>query len=295
MEKKIKSINGMTFVSECTVNKEELRELIEELGVTGGTAGSGWSLTAITLFEQLLKSIAYVDANIGKAIGDALIEEFKKSPQDDDAGSGGEPGDEPGDEPEVTKYTITYSLSDSSVSNNITTVEENVSYETEIIPPEAGYIESVMIIMGDVDVTSSVLTDNVINIPQVTGNIIITVVTKTSDNLIDRSLLTDGETMPNGAVVEVGKYLVTPMIPIEAGKTYYCNVTRNINDNVSEWGQGVYLYDENGTYKSFSQSIANKPMGEMAPQELNTTGYVRIKLHVDYKDIIYFGESGVNI
>ena len=78
-----------------------------------------------------------------------------------------------------TTYSIANNLSHCSTSNTSSSVNQGVSYSA-IITPNSGYeLLNVAITMGGTNVTGSVYTyqngNAVINIPNVTGNVVITV------------------------------------------------------------------------------------------------------------------------
>ena len=70
-------------------------------------------------------------------------------------------------------YTITNTLTNVTNSNNNTSIVEGSSY-TASLSAESGYaINSVTITMGETDITSTAYSDGTINIPNVTGNLVI--------------------------------------------------------------------------------------------------------------------------
>lgn len=74
-------------------------------------------------------------------------------------------------------FTVTNNLANSTNSNSNTTVTEGNSY-TAIIAPNTNYaISSITVTMNGIDVTNDVVSGNNINITNVTGNIVINVVT----------------------------------------------------------------------------------------------------------------------
>lgn len=78
------------------------------------------------------------------------------------------------EESSTTIYTISNNLTNVTNSSSVSSVVENNEY-TAILSPESGYVLSdVIITMGGVDITSNVYSNGVINIPEVTGNVIIT-------------------------------------------------------------------------------------------------------------------------
>lgn len=78
-------------------------------------------------------------------------------------------------EPVAKKYTITNTLSNAINSNNATEIEENTSYVATITSIKGYKIDTITITMGENDITSTVYNEGNINIPKVTGNIIINV------------------------------------------------------------------------------------------------------------------------
>lgn len=83
-----------------------------------------------------------------------------------------------------SNYSITKSLSHCSLSNNTIVVNRGNSYTTNITT-ESGYIlNSVTVIMGSLDITSTVYNNGFISIPSVTGNIIITAVASQSGQTV---------------------------------------------------------------------------------------------------------------
>lgn len=86
--------------------------------------------------------------------------------------------------PTVTTYTITNTLSNATNSNTVTSVEENTSYSATITANNGYQISSVIVTMGGVDITSSVYSNGTITISNVTGNIVITVITEVDTDVV---------------------------------------------------------------------------------------------------------------
>lgn len=76
-------------------------------------------------------------------------------------------------QPTITKYTVTNNLTNVTSNNDITEVEKGSIYTATITADKDYNISSVSIKMNDVDITNSVYSNGIINIPNVTGNIII--------------------------------------------------------------------------------------------------------------------------
>lgn len=71
-------------------------------------------------------------------------------------------------------YTIINNLTNVSTSNAATSINRGSSY-TAILTPNEGYtLGAIIVTMGGIDVTSSVVSNNTIEISNVTGNIVIT-------------------------------------------------------------------------------------------------------------------------
>lgn len=76
---------------------------------------------------------------------------------------------------DIVYHKITKDIQNATVTSPMTSVENGSSYTATITPNEHCAITSVIITMGGVDITSSVYTDGIINIPSVTGDIVINV------------------------------------------------------------------------------------------------------------------------
>ena len=74
----------------------------------------------------------------------------------------------------VKRYTITNNLTNCTNSNSATAVEENSSYSTTITANEGYTLGNITITMGGIDISSVSVSDGVITINSVTGNVIIT-------------------------------------------------------------------------------------------------------------------------
>ena len=76
---------------------------------------------------------------------------------------------------QVTSYTITNTLTNCSSNNTTTSITENSSYNATITARGGYVLSTATITMGGIDITSSAYNNGVINIRQVTGNIVIAV------------------------------------------------------------------------------------------------------------------------
>lgn len=144
--------------------QQQINTAIDKAIEEGKITGSGSiNSTAKTLLETILQNAVYTSDQSSNIT--ALISALGSNE------SGG------GDTPTVKTYTITNTLTHCSNSNTSTSIDENSSYVATITPVD-GYTltdASVNITMGEVDVTSTVYNSGSINIPSVTGNIVISV------------------------------------------------------------------------------------------------------------------------
>ncbi len=149
--------------------------------VDGGSVDM--SSTASTLLITILRNGVYStdqSANI-TALENALAS----------GGSGGDTGGgDDGDEPVVTTYTITNTLSNATSNNTAVSVEEGASYTATLTAAEGYELDSVTVLMGEVDVTADVYVDGVITIPAVTGDV--EIVASAVEVQAEPELITDG-------------------------------------------------------------------------------------------------------
>ena len=72
-------------------------------------------------------------------------------------------------------YTVTYHLRNCTSSNNSTFVYESGSYSAVLTPIDGATISSAVVTMGGADITSTAYANGVINVANVTGDLVITV------------------------------------------------------------------------------------------------------------------------
>lgn len=76
------------------------------------------------------------------------------------------------------EFTVMNALTHATTSNLANAVDTKAAYSAVITPDPGFTIESIVITMNGVDITSNVLRGYVINIPSVMGNVLITVTAK---------------------------------------------------------------------------------------------------------------------
>lgn len=77
-----------------------------------------------------------------------------------------------------TYYTITYSLNQATSSNSTKSIKKGSSYTTIVAANEGYNIKNISVVMGGTDISNTVIRGSNINIPNVTGDITITVTTE---------------------------------------------------------------------------------------------------------------------
>ena len=178
-------------------------------------------------------------------------------------------------------YSITNNLSNATNSNTNTEIQEKTSYNATISVSSNEYvIDSVMVTMGGNDITSTSYSNGVINIPSVTGNIVITVTTKyfsptytfnwnnTSENKLCMTsgtpiskMFIPSSSNPNKGETNKG-YFTNCLMFIELNKTNFA-IKAKINANNYHFTFGIYESDT--SYRGLSSfggtTIANNSKG----------------------------------
>lgn len=127
-----------------------------------------------------------------------------------------------------TYYTIRYSLHDSTSSNTSTSIKKGSSYSTTITPKNGFRVNTISCIMNSNDISSSAVSGNNVNIPNVTGDISI---------LVDTEVISTPEPAP-GTIgnMTFGKKVDTS--------------THKIVDSSSDWATINPVTVEKGAYYS---------------------------------------------
>lgn len=152
-----------------------------------------------------------------------------------------------------TTYRVTNNLTNVTSNNNASSASG--SY-TATLTPASGYtIQTVTITMGGVDITSTSYSSGTINIPNVTGDVVITAIaiantnytnqvpisTDSSGGVYNSTGYKDGYRInSSGAEASQGGFVVTGFIPFTTGQTI-----RLAGDGISfgEYGCMLYFYD----------------------------------------------------
>lgn len=127
-----------------------------------------------------------------------------------------------------TYYTIRYSLHDSTSSNTSTSIKKGSSYSTTITPKNGFRVNTISCIMNSNDISSSAVSGNNVNIPNVTGDISI---------LVDTEVISTPEPEPG----TIGN--------MTFGKKVDTN-THKIVDSTDDWATINPVTVEKGAYYS---------------------------------------------
>ena len=178
-------------------------------------------------------------------------------------------------------YNITKNLDNVTILDNRTTIEQYESYCTTISANANCDLDSVVITMGGLDITESVFDNNSINIPDVTGDIVITAkailtevevaTTWTAGIKIDRH---------TGAETSDSNYHAGNYIDYDDSKIY----TLYANEDSKNTATYVYVcyYNEDKTFISCTDGFVgySATYGYYASAELeipNGTKYIRLR------------------
>lgn len=159
-------------------------------------------------------------------------------------------------------WGITTVLTGSAIDNDATSVEDGMSYTATISANEGYTLSGVQVLMGGVDVTSSVYADGRIQIDSVTGDVKITAVaakpvnytnmvplsTDANGNIYNNGLgYKDGYAMSSSNTeVEYGGFTITGFIPVQKGCTI--RLAGSAFADHTEYSWRFVAYDANYNY-----------------------------------------------
>ena len=176
VNKKIANVNN-NIQNIGNPTDEQVKNAINEAITNGDIIAGGLTSTVQTLLISILRNAVFT-SNQSENIT-LLQNELAK----DNSESGGS---------ETTRYTITNTLNNATTSNSVTLVDANSSYTATITVNDGYTLDTITVTMGGVDITSSVVSGETINISAVTGNVVITVTTTESGSSSGGGMVTDG-------------------------------------------------------------------------------------------------------
>ena len=185
-------------------------------------------------------------------------------------------------------YSISYALTSVTSSSAAATIKSGESYTTTLSVADNYTIQSVTVIMGGVDITSTAYSNGTISISAVTGDVVITAVATGFTNQIPISIDSSGAVY-NGVGYKAGYRIstssgnesaangmtVTGFIPVPPGATIYIKGIDLSSDNSTmAWYETDFKF-KSGAYcnNTFGAADAN---GVRKKAFSNAAGYIRI-------------------
>ena len=179
--------NIINNISNCTTNNSDNLVLKDSSYKATITPKSGYDITSITVtmggVDITSTALSGHTINIPKVTGNVNINVITR---------------------EIENYRITNKLTNCTNSNSASSVLKNASYSGTIVSNEGYNLYSLIVTMDEADITSSSVSGNSINIPKVTGDVIITAVctTEVSDIIYDNGALNKGTLKLKNATAE---------------------------------------------------------------------------------------------
>ena len=165
----------------------------------------------------------------------------------------------------VNTYSVTNKLTNCTTSSKVISVEEGKPFSTTVTVNSGCELKSVKVTMSGVDITSDVYVDGVITIPEVTGNVVITVyASKIDTGSANYTNLAD----PTNSEWKDGYRISSSGISEQSGKTVCNPISCKQGDVIRVKGvefeaiiDRVCLINSNGNYFSI-QYVSNLPTGD---------------------------------
>ena len=208
--------NIINNMPNCTTNNSDNLVLKDSPYKATITPRSGYDITSITVtmggVDITSTALSGHTINIPKVTGNVNINVITR---------------------EIENYRITNNLTNCTNSNTASTILKNRSYSGTIVSNEGYDLYSITVTMDEADITASSVSGNSINIPSVTGDVIITAVctTEVSDIIYDNGALNKGTLKLKNATAE------SDFIRINQSQESYVTIndyklTLNKNDKV---------------------------------------------------------------
>ena len=189
-----------------------------------------WSETAVSLLMQILDKAVYSQDTSAKR--ELLSEELEYVP--------------------VTGWTITNVLTGITTSNTNTAIQDGASYTATLTATDQSkYVGEITVTMNSIDISDTVVNDNVITIPAVTGDLVIR-----CSAVVRYNLVPSIANAPNITTFVYGKNTYAYSIVYEnessiSGGILHCTVEPN---KMTDFNVSIWLLDANGDpykYTSF--------------------------------------------
>lgn len=186
-------------------------------------------------------------------------------------------------EPPEISYTITTNLSNCTISNKATTITNASSYSATITANSGYEMSSIVVTMGDTDISSSAVSNNNINIGSVTGNIAITAsataIPESNPNILTGLVFGKGWSNKTSSTVDNPKCWATvDRISVTPGTRYRISC-----DAAWLW---IRSFDDSDKFVSLISNGSNSNPSEYTFTA--TTPYIRTGCYDANKVLTYF-------
>lgn len=164
---------------------------------------------------------------------------------------------------DIVTYSVTNNLSNASTSNGTATIMEGAAYVTTVTANSGYELSGVKVTMGGVDITASAVNGGTISIPNVTGNIVVTVTTTqiivppSYDNLVLKSTDASGN-LYNGTGYQEGYRLNSSGTTMEEKKAVVCGFIPYNGEVIRVWGTASQNVENAGNYIGMYDAEFNK-------------------------------------
>ena len=186
----------------------------------------------------------------------------------------------------IITYTITNNLTNCTTNNSNTSISINSSYSATITPNDEYTISSITITMGGTDISDTAVSDNVISISSVTGNIVITAVALKQVEVVSETVLFDNGLAEGYTISKGANYTVGDKITLNHGANTYFgfdqSVTFNAGDsisfvidtcgsNASGYITRVCWLDDNNALQGYETAVTDDVVSANLPYTLTHT------------------------
>ena len=201
-------------------------------------------------------------------------------------------------------YTITNSLSNCVNSNSTTTIAKNGAYTAKITANNGYELSSVIVKMGGVDITSTAYSNGTINIPSVTGNIVITatateIVVSGYTNQVDVVGYTERTRLSSSGATKTADYSsATGYIPASAGAVIRVKGVNFAKDNsyiCAYKSDQSFIGATSGTngYTGIGNVTVSGNLATLTLPNNNNIAFVRVSAMHDGNDAGYTADNAL--
>lgn len=174
---------------------------------------------------------------------------------------------------DATKYLITFNLSNITSSNNATSIVEGNAFYATLSPISGFAIDTVTVTMGGVNITSTAYANGVINIANVTGNVVITATAKavvSYKNIIDDVGTEDNVRLRSGGNTGSASAFASNYFAVKAGDIIRVSFPNGNRASIPSNGMYCVLYDAD---KSTVRSTYDASTSATVLKNATNTGY----------------------